>query len=628
MLRRVRLWHLVLIVLLIFASTASPAFSKSSYYYKKQLKASYPLQTTSNLAASYDVIVAGTDPEGVMAAISAARNGLKVLLTDTRPQKTLGGLMTLGWLNSLDLNKSPRISKTFPSPYLNRGLFHEWYGYIEGTSFDVKRAANAFHKMVLDEPNIHLVLSAKRMEPIVDNQRIIGMQIETEDGKLLTIQAGAVIDATQDADIAVAAGVPYTYGREDIGDPHVNMAVTLVIKISGVTDEVWRKMRSYKGVGSDERSIWGYAEAREYPSSNPERVKMRSLNIGRQDDNTILINSMQIFGVNPLDPDSVKEGLEIGRKEAPLIVDFLKKRFTPFRNVNFAGTAPELYVRESRHIVGEYRLRIVDLLENRDHPDAIAYGSYDVDIQSIGPNNPGTILFSPQQYGVPFRSLVPLGVDGLLVVGRSASFDTLAHGSARVIPLGMATGEAAGAAVKLAVDKNKTFRELSKSSADMRELRKRLTSQGMDLRMVSFPTPKYMSHPHYQGLLAAVSLSLISGGYNNEAWQLDQPSNPKRMHNALIRLHKLYPDHYPVLIRGDYAANAALSAEQAAAMLLKAIGVDEGWEEGAALQTLLDYAWVSKDVIKGIKKKDQITNSEMFMIFRDVLEYYAGITFG
>ena len=224
----------------------------------------------------YDVIVAGTDPEGVMAAVSAARNGLSVLLADTREQKVLGGLMTLGWLNSLDLNKSPAISWRHPLPYLNKGLFHEWYQYVGGTSFDVNRAASAFHKMVLDEPNIDLLLGARSMEPVLVGRTVTGMQFVKEDGTLLIVRANAVIDATQDGDIAALAGVPHTYGREDLGEPDVNMAVTLVIKLDGVTDEVWREMRSYPGVGSDARSIWGYADAREYPSSNPTRVKMRS----------------------------------------------------------------------------------------------------------------------------------------------------------------------------------------------------------------------------------------------------------------------------------------------------------------------------------------------------------------
>lgn len=167
--------------------------------------------------------------------------------------------------------------------------------------------------------------------------------------------------------------------------------------------------------------------------------------------------------------------------------------------MNYAGTASELYIRESRHIYGEYRLTLADVLENRDKWDAIAYGSYDIDIQSINYSDVGTIMLSPMQYGVPFRSLVPLKVDGLLVVGRSASFDTIPHGSARVIPLGMATAEAAGAAASLAISNDITVRELSQSTELISKLRKKLVKQGMDLTYEKFEQPAYMKHKDYKG---------------------------------------------------------------------------------------------------------------------------------
>ena len=84
------------------------------------------------------------------------------------------------------------------------------------------------------------------------------------------------------------------------------------------------------------------------------------------------------------------------------------------------------------------------MLENRDQWDKIAIGAYPVDVQPTATQTYGTVIGSPDRYAVPFRSLVPLKVDNLLVVGRSASYTSLAAGSARVIPLGMAEGEAAG----------------------------------------------------------------------------------------------------------------------------------------------------------------------------------------
>jgi hypothetical protein len=611
----------VLLALLLIVTPTSSAWSDLGRASVPAMAGLVELESSASIQSRYDVIVAGTDPEGVTAAVSAARNGLSVLLADVREQKVLGGLMTLGWLNSLDLNKTPGFSWRYP--YLNMGLFHEWYRYVGGTSFDVNRAAAAFRNMVEAEPNIDLLLGARSMEPIVAGNAVTGMRFVTEDGTHLTVDAGAVIDATQDGDMAAMAGIPFTYGREDLGDPDVNMAVTLVIRISGVTDAVWREMRHYPNVGSDDRSIWGYPDAREYPSSNPDRVKMRSLNIGRQEDGTALINSMQIYGVNPLDPASVEDGLAVGREEAPKIVDWLKAKYPPFRNVNFAGTAPELYVRESRHFVTEYVLPIRDLMENRDHWDAIAYGSYEVDIQSTGSNSPGTVLMKPMQYGVPFRSLVPVGVDGLLIVGRAAGFSSLAHGSARVIPLGMATGEAAGAAAALAKERGMTFRELSGSRDGIVELRRRLVKQGMMLDMLSFEQPDYLRHPHYPGLLAAVSHLMASGGYENKAWGLDDPTNPQRLVNMVQRLHKMYPDAFPNrLANRSYDSKQPLSLEQAVAMLMEVAGLEH--VPGEALKAALDGKWIRLTFVETVHDAERMTNGELYSLIREFLITRAG----
>jgi len=589
-----------------------------------------PIAASGPTRDTYDVIVAGTDPEGIMAAVSAARNDLRVLLVDGRDRDIFGGLLTLGWLNSLDLNKSPRQHWLGKLQFLNKGLFQEWYDQIEGTSFDVVTAANAFNRMVSAEPNIEVLMKVRSMEPVMEGQRVIGLRVVKEDGSAAVFRAQALIDATQDGDIAAAAGAPYTFGREDIGEPDAKMAVTLVFKMKGVTPEIWKSFGRHENTGIDRMSAWGFPEAKNYPSSNPERVKLRGLNIGRQNDGTILINAMHIYGVNPLDPQSVEEGLEIGRREAPRIAEYLKRTFEEFRDLEFAGTAPELYVRESRHIIGEYRLTMADLMENRDHWDAIAYGSYEVDIQSTGPNDPGAILMKPQAYGVPFRCLVPLNVDGLLVVGRAASFHSLPHGSARVVPLGMATGEAAGAAVRLALEHGVSFREMSRSEELIAELRRRLEAQGMDLTMPAVKTPEYMKHPAYSGLLAAVSLGLTYGNYDNQGFALDEPSNPMRFGNMMQRVRKVYPQAFAGNPRpaADGMADAAaqpLSLDQAAYTILLAAGEDVTREQ--AMDALMSRGWVTPSTLAMIGDPDRLTNGDAFLLLRDVLDLHAGVKF-
>lgn len=590
-----------------------------------------PVHVTGVTRPSYDVIVTGTDPEGITAAVSAARNGLKVLLVDGKNRKILGGLLTLGWLNSLDNNYSPKQQPlTGKHNFLNKGLFQEWYDQIEGTSFDVNTAANVFNKMVANEKNIDVLLKVRKMAPLMEGSRVTGLRIVKEDGTVQAVSSKVLIDATQDADIAAAAHVPYTFGRKDIGEPDARMAVTLVFKMSGVTQEIWDSFGKHKHSGIDKMSAWGFPEAKEYVSSNPMRVKLRGLNIGRQNDNTILINAMHIYDVNPLKPQSVQEGLAIGRKEAPLMAAFLQRNFTEFKDLKFAGTAPELYVRESRHILGEYRLKITDLMENRDQEDAIAYGSYEVDIQSTSPNNSGDILMKPQAYGIPFRCLVPQEIDGLMVVGRSASFDSLPHGSARVVPLGMATGQAAGAAAKLAIDKGVTIRELSRSKEDINQLRNLLTQQGVDLQMPQVKKPQYAEHKDYPGLLAAVSMYLTSGSYKNKGFDLDAGSNTKRFANHMSRVKKIHSEYF----KGNpFAALAGISnpekqpitLKQAAYTIAQTAGIPATPDN--ALEQIKKRKWLRDTTVSSILDPGRLTNGDCFMLIRDVVELYAGVKY-
>ena len=635
--RKISLLKLVGIVMIVIIFIAGGYSFWNIRYNPNNNYKSEPLLnvlSTPKLSDQYDVIVTGTDPEGVVAAISAARNGLKTLLVDGKNRKILGGLMTVGGLNSLDLNDVrtfPRKLRKLCNHFLNKGIFSEWYEQIEGTSFDTNTAANTFYRMVLAEKNIHLLMQVDRMEPIVHNKGrsgavVTGLQVSDKHGKQLAFKAPTLIDATQDADVAAAAGAPYSIAREDIGDKHTRMASTLVFKMSGATNDVWKRFLNSPNTNADKRSAWGFAEAKSYVSSQPQLVKIRGLNIGRQNDGTLLFNTMHIFGINPFDHASVQKGLDIGKKEAPRIVHYLVQKYPEFRGMKYAGTAEELYVRESRHLYGEYRLTLADLLENRDHWDAIAYGSYPVDIQCTNAKDSGTVVMQPIQYGVPFRTLVPKNVDGLLVVGRSASFDTIPHGSARVIPLGMATAQAAGAAVKLAKQHAMCVRQLSASQSHIKQLRHLLVQQGMDLTMQNFSKPNYLSHKQYKGLLATASMGIAAGGYENN-FGLDKLTTQQSFVYSLCQLKHVHSESMvgseEQLKQQHIQPKQNLTLEQAIA-LIHVLVYDQQNDKKLSLHKPI---WLQPDTIKTIAKPAQLTKGDTYMLMRDAVKYFCKKTY-
>ncbi|WP_282936443.1 FAD-dependent oxidoreductase [Paenibacillus sp. RC67] len=629
-------WLLAVIALVLVAAVGAAAYwyavkKEGSTGVKPASKALMEVKSSKDIKSSYDVIVVGTDPEGVAAAVSAARNGMKTLLVDGKDRTILGGLMTEGWLNSIDMNYDPTKSMLGKHDIMNKGIFSEWYGKIEGDSFDITTAANAFYSMVLKEKNIDLLMKAKSIEPSVakttDKTTVTGITVTKADGTKQSIQAKSVIDATQDGDIGDLAGVPFTHGREDLADVKSRMAVTAVFRLTNITPERWKQFgktilaedKGQQKYGINEMSLWGFDKMQDYPAVNKERVRMRGLNGGRQNDNTMLVNALQIFGVDPFDPKSKQEAQQIAKDELPNVLAYLKKSYPDFEGVELDGIAPELYVRESRHMVGEYRLSIIDLLENRDQWDRIAFGGYPVDIQRTSPTDNGAVVIDPDKYAVPFRSIVPQKVDGLLVVGRAASYDTLPHGSARVIPVGMAEGEAAGAAAKIAIEQNMTFRQMSASKETIAVLQDTLNKQGMDLKPYTIKPAPFMENKSYEGLKTAISLGLATGGYKNE-FSLDSTSNQQRMINMLNGIRKFKP----TVLTGNPAAvipnekepqKQPLSLDIAAGMIASLLKLDSS--QGDALSVLQSKGYVTKQTIDGISKKQELTNGDTYMLIHD-----------
>jgi len=492
-------------------STATPAFDR---------------------AVDYHVIVTSGEPEGIAAALSAARNGMTTLLVEEGG--ALGGLFTLGMLNSLDLS----VSLDGTGTLLTQGIFREFYEAL-GNGFDIDEAKEWFLETCSAEPNLTVMLNTSIVAPVMDGSTITGLVLsERGSAETKAVSCLAVIDATVDADVAAAAGAPYTLGGEDYGSHGVMQGVTLVFEVSGVD---WDALSDYlnrpgsTSGGAGERVGHGLsAIAREY---KPEDVNMlfRGPNFARQRNGNVLLNALIIFGVDPLDPDSLAQGMERGAGEIPHIVRFMRESFPGFENAALYGHAPRLYVRETRHIVGEYRLTITDVLENADHWDGIGHGNYPVDIQARSPTSMGTVIGFPDIYSIPFRSLVPLEVEQLLVVGRSASYDSLPHGSARVVPIGMVTGEAAGAAAAYSVRHSVTFREMSRDAEAIGWLRGQLRSQGAYIVEYDPPRPAAMDHWAYPGLVVMRELGQVGGGYTNN-YRLDAGALPAALQKRLAKV--------------------------------------------------------------------------------------------
>ncbi len=496
---------------------------------------SLPTFTNEGAADSdYDVIVVGSDPEGIAAALSAARNGMKTLLLSK--DSTPGGLYTLGALNFID------VPETRDGTLLVGGIYEEFVNAVGGSGFDIVNAANVFNDMLTAEDNLTVRYGAKFQEPVMNGNTITGVTVLEEGDMLVTYNAPYIIDATQDGDVAAAAGAPYTYAGEDIGERDREMGVTLVFRVSGVNwDSMCRYLTIKRGIGEifnkstsmgvSGNTAWGFSDEGYAYEPSDEAMRLRGFNMAKQDNGDVLVNALLIFDVDPLDEASREEGIARAKAELENIIPYLQDEFWGFGDCELAGTAEDLYVRESRHITCEYNLTIDDVLENRDQDDRIAVTSYPVDVQPTKTQTYGTVVGYPDQYAVGYKSLVPQDVDGLLVVGRAAGYTSLAAGSARIVPTGMACGEAAGVAVAVAKAQSATPRDLVDDDVAIAEIQEKLTAQGAKLDHTQ-THEDVMDHWAYPGVKVLRSLGVLDGGYDNN-YYLDDTITMNRYQNMV-----------------------------------------------------------------------------------------------
>ena len=169
-------------------------------------------------------------------------------------------------------------------------------------------------------------------------------------------------------------------------------------------------------------------------------------------------NFGHVYHLNPIDGDSLTRAEVAGRERLMELMEFIRAYVPGAERAVLAVSGPSMGIRESRRICGRYRMTREDYIKRADFPDSIACYSYPVDIHASGAEEAAameecykdTRYGQGESYGIPYRCLIPVETDNLLVAGRSVSCDRAMQGSLRVMPACFAMGQAAGTAAALA----------------------------------------------------------------------------------------------------------------------------------------------------------------------------------
>jgi glycine/D-amino acid oxidase-like deaminating enzyme len=454
----------------------------------------------------HDVVVCGAGTAGAIAAIAAARTGARTLVVEQYGR--VGGLLNAG----MSLNGAADFEGYKALGGIGGELFdrlknlgaatrvslHPYYASVVGHNPELTQLVLL---SMLKDAGVEFLLHSFVVDVLTVDERARAILVANKSA-LETIHAGCFVDCTGDADV-VARG----HGQFVIGRPSDSLTqpVTLLFRMGGVNlARLWEHMEAHPEDMAPPDN-WGRPDIEfdaRYLRTTPGITVYSFQNLIRKareegaysvphdriaidtfpGSDVVTINATRVHGVDATDARQLTRAEIETELQMLEVIRFLRERAPGFENSRLVSVPFQLGVRETRRIVGSYVITTEDILGGRDFEDRIGRGAYPFDVHDVkrdavvlGTTVKGsetTLAVIRRSYSVPMRSLIPLGVDRVVVGGRSISATHEAQSSVRGQAVCMVTGHAAGTIAALAA-----LRDVSPASLGVEEVQSTLLGQ-------------------------------------------------------------------------------------------------------------------------------------------------------
>lgn len=604
----VRILLVLAITFIIFIFAIKPMINQDYYFDsgKDYIFSKLGLVSDKN---SYDVLIIGDGLDGISAAIGSARVGAKTLLVC--PSKELGQDIK----KTYNVDWSSDISPTGKN--VSSDIFKEIV-YNAGDGYNVDNYIKAINKMVSDEKMLTILYNAELTTVRYENGKVFSVNFKTDQNEE-SFKSERYIDATKDGELLQKCNVGFSTGYDDIGIEDLYPPIGLNFMVSGVDYKQLVEMEQKQGTMLN-------SLIKSYITSDND-ISITGFNITDQGDSKVIIEAITVGNVDLKDDKQIKKAYSKAVNECKDFYNYLKLNVDQFKNASGVTVAEEFFKPSAYHFKGRYSLSLTDVLIGKRFADRISTASRPVTLTLKDGN--GYILCNPKIFYMPLRSLIPEGLENVLMSGDKASCSSLVQTAISSNSSVVGTGYAAGIIAAYSISKNMEIPQIVEDqNLDVQlEIERTLRKLGIYMSDIKEEIPSLTDNWSYPYIEKLNNLGLLSGGITND-FKLEKKAESQDfvyiILNGVPRTSKsAYSYAFDVKLR-PYLTSEQLTKDLFAKILLELDGqegITKNYYKEACEQGLIDQTLQLK-----LKNKNVLEYPEVYYASVQFIEKKTGKT--